>query len=224
MRTRSQHCTLTLCSVGAVLVLSGCHQNEQAIRANDVRILTNTLAAIRSELSETREINPVEAQSLLLRYNRLIEAEPSNPLGYSMRGRAYFLQGNYTNALTDLSHAIELNATNSDLRLLDYGARALVRMEMGADLRAIQDWTAALDNRPNSAGLRARATCYLTVGETNRAINDLTRAIELAPKDRLNYLYRGCLLRLTGRKEEGHADFLVAERLAHQDDDKASEK
>ena len=58
-----------------------------------------------------------------------------------------------------------------------------------------------------------RGNAYKAVGKNEEAIADYTKAIELDPKDAINYSARGRAYKAVGKNEEAEADSAMAKAL-----------
>lgn len=116
---------------------------------------------------------------------------------YQLRGNIYFNRREFTKAVADFTSCINYGFTSD--QILDLRARANV--EDGKVEAAIADYdlTLKLNSRDDNA-YAERGKLFLKLGKTDRAIKDLTRAIELYPGENTSRLY---LLRADAYKKKG---------------------
>jgi len=115
-------------------------------------------------------------------------AAPSNPKGYRDIGWDCYLQGDYTNAITNFTKAIRQNPRDASA----YNCRALAKEEIDDLPGALADYRMAANLNPNWA------LVYVNCGEllehrTNKlsiAIADYTEAIRLEPANANTYIIR----------------------------------
>lgn len=95
---------------------------------------------------------------------------PSNQaILYNNRGFAYRQDGDYTQAIADLDHAIKLNPKLPDA----YNNRGAIYGLMRRYDKAIADFSRAMELRPHYAKARSnRALAYVKEGEYARALSD----------------------------------------------------
>jgi tetratricopeptide (TPR) repeat protein len=119
-------------------------------------------------------------------FTKAIAVQPDNDELYAYRAAAYVALDKITEAETDIDEAMKLETTFS----LAYNTRGYVRWLKRELAAAVEDYTAALayaaDDRRVDAGGRAqmyqnRGIAYQDAGNTDRALLDFNRCIELAP-------------------------------------------
>lgn len=149
-----------------------------------------------------------ELDTALSDLDESIRLDASDPIAYSNRGRARFLKGDYDGAVSDYTQAVSLKADHADaylgraeswfkkgdhanaitnlgeyLRLRPksapaYSQRGWLRLDTNLD-DALADFNAALRLDPRHAGaLIGRATLWERKNKVEKAIEDLTAAIE----------------------------------------------
>lgn len=132
----------------------------------------------------------------------------------TLRGSAYFLNGENTLAIRDLNEAVSMNAGNIDA-LTNRGNFYLLR-----DLpnKAILDFSKIIELKPNSRKIIfSRGLAHLKQGEINQAIIDLERALELGYRYPHTYFNRGVAYLHKGLFSNSLYDFHRAiERNPHQ--------
>jgi tetratricopeptide (TPR) repeat protein len=119
-------------------------------------------------------------------FTKAIAAQPNNDELYAYRAAAYVALDKIGEAETDIDEAMKLETTFS----LAFNTRGYVRWLKRELTGAIEDYTAAIayaaDDRRVDAGGRAqmyqnRGVAYQDAGNTDRALLDFNRCIELAP-------------------------------------------
>jgi len=141
---------------------------------------------------------------------------------YYERGMAYFEKGLYNEAIECFTKAIELKPGEAYF----YYWRGKAYYEKGDYGKAIEDFTKAIKLKPDEAyfyGWRGKAYCevwrgtayyevwrgiaYYEKGDYGKAIEDLTKAIELKPDEADFYYLRGNAYYWKGEYEKAIKDF-----------------
>ncbi len=128
--------------------------------------------------------------------------QPKNAEAYQQRAMWLHLADKDHDALADYDKAIELAPDGAAL----YLERGALKRQSGDHLGAIEDFTQALAHDPTSAeAYHARYVSYLATDQLENAIQDLSSAIQRAP--RAEYLrQRAELYLLTGKRRQALAD------------------
>ena len=110
--------------------------------------------------------------------NRAIELDPNSAESLVLRATIARPAGQPGDALADLTRALELKPPNSsDVYIL----RAELRQSQGDTAGAIADSTAAVTAAPNAiAAWMARGASYLAARQPTPAVQDYSKAVELA--------------------------------------------
>ena len=178
---------------------------------------------------------------------KVIELDPESYLGYAFRGIAYENIGNVDNAISDETHAIELepnllayhvrgNAFQEkgifDKAIFDftkeiefspehectYVYRGIAYRDNGELEKAIIDFNKAIELNPNLVfAYYNRGDYYDSKGEIKKAFDDYNRAIELDPQDACVYCHRGVAYYNKGKFEKAFADMTKSIQLKPQD-------
>jgi tetratricopeptide (TPR) repeat protein len=111
-------------------------------------------------------------------YNKAIAAAPNDPHGYLCRGRALLRRHELVSAIDDLSKVIAL-ATTEDTVGYEWRAEALIAKGDFARAAADYDHVKAA-NGDGWLGYAGSGLTLIQLGRYDRAIEDLTRAVELA--------------------------------------------
>jgi tetratricopeptide (TPR) repeat protein/MinD-like ATPase involved in chromosome partitioning or flagellar assembly len=139
----------------------------------------------------TAEGNEMAKENLdraIEKYNEAVGVDPSYPLAYSSRGRAYFAKERFDDALIDFNEAIRLDAKNAGA----YLGRGDVYWKKRDLARALDDYTSAINLDPKlSDAYTNRGKVLAEQGAPDKAVIDYDQAIKLSPKDPTPLLWRG---------------------------------
>ncbi len=103
----------------------------------------------------------------------------------SLRGRIYFKQRRYEQALEQLDK-LDLYREPREYELL---SRATSRFELGKYEGAVQDFTCLIKNFPEADYLVSRAHCYEASAQWLKAIDDFQRVIALGPRKKASFAW-----------------------------------
>ncbi len=180
-----------------------------------------------------------DLDSALADFSRVIERTSNNAEAFHFRGRVLGLKGEYDQAISDLTKALELGPRNAlhPMRRLaqmtrnrdeneDPGAddtpsrdplatihisRAEIYEKTAQFRLALKDLSDAIAIAPDNAEAhRRRGAIYLETGRINQAIADLSKAIELDPDNPLAYQNRGAAYARRRRYHRAFSDFGTA--------------
>jgi tetratricopeptide (TPR) repeat protein len=116
-----------------------------------------------------------ESQAAIADFERAIAIDPTLELAYTARGTLVRLRGDIAAALADFSQSIRLHPTADA-----YYQRGLTYQTLRQPLRAVDDYTLAIDRDPGAPYIyRARAKARGDVGDTDGAREDLEKAERL---------------------------------------------
>lgn len=126
-------------------------------------------------------------------YSRALALDPDAIVARYHRGLAYTRIGALSNALTDLTRVIELDADPDGLyRLQALQQRGLVYVRQGELDRAIADFDALLDRDPQAFGVvYERANARFRLQAYEQAIRDYTQVLQQDPEHVEAFLNRG---------------------------------
>jgi tetratricopeptide (TPR) repeat protein len=114
------------------------------------------------------------------KYLGLIADTSQEPSFYANRGATYLKQGQYQQAISDYSRAIELDPKNA----VTYSNRGGGYFELGKYQEAVADHTKAIELDPNQGGYyTSRGNSYHLMKDYQRAFADCDKAISLGSKD-----------------------------------------
>jgi tetratricopeptide (TPR) repeat protein len=141
--------------------------------------------------------------------SEMIRLHPRFAEAFYFRGQAYELKGDDARALPDFNHAIEFGQDYAEA----FFSRSTIYARQGQDDKAIEDATRALHGTPlikaafhPAEALLVRGRTYYHKRDYDRAIQDLSEAIRVEPKDALIYqvfYYRGQARQ--AKKDHSHA-------------------
>ncbi len=137
---------------------------------------------------------------------RATELDPANARYYAARGDVYSHLESWSQAVGDYAMAAALGADDPET-FLRYG-RALCEAGQFEEAIRVLDQAEGLSERPEAYGIRGLA--YGVMGEQEEALENLTRAIAIAPYEADYYTWRGHLHADLGRYQEAVADYRKA--------------
>ena len=147
-----------------------------------------------------------------------IEADPLQPLPYAMRGVAYYFEGNFQSALTDLTQADSLQPGNPGINYY----LGLVNYQIGEFELSIRNFDLTLE--PANADVLGNdvvADAYLHRGMANLGLNqfedavtDLKKAAKMVPDSPLVYVVRGTAYANLRQYQAAISDFNQATDMA----------
>jgi tetratricopeptide (TPR) repeat protein len=176
-------------------------------------------------------------------FDRAIELAPADSKFYYERGYAYYLRNNSQKAIADFSQSIKLNPDFEDayyFRALNeqvsnlhnadadltvciklnskefkyYTERGEVRYKLGEYQRSVDDYTRAIQIRPDLEFYSNRGFSLTALQKYEQALNDFNHAIRLYPRSEgdngKRYYGRGIVYLKLGKKEEAIRDLKVA--------------
>lgn len=135
-------------------------------------------------------------------FDRALRLEPAVPQAWLDRGLAFEAMGHAAIALGNYERALRLDPRNQTA--LTRRAAALQRT--GRTAQAIAAYGALLDAYPAAFGFNNRAGLLIAQGRRAEALQDLERALALAPGDRNALRNRGQLLLSLGHNREALRD------------------
>lgn len=139
-----------------------------------------------------------------------LKINPRSPDALLGRGRARLHTKDFTGALDDLTKLVTFYPeadVSSD--------RGLALQSLGKHEQAIEDFTAALQRRPNDPEvLNNRAISRAAMKEYRLALEDLKTAIDLRPKSAATYATRSTVYLSCNRLKEALSDANLAVELA----------
>jgi tetratricopeptide (TPR) repeat protein len=176
-------------------------------------------------------------------FDRAIELAPAEPKFYFDRGYAYYLRDKHQQAIADFSQSIKLspdfeaayyfralNEIFSNLHNAEedltvciklnskefkyYTERGEVRYKLGEYQRSVDDYTRAIQLRPDLEFYSNRGFSLTALQKYEQALNDFNHAIRLYPRSEgdngTRYYGRGIVYLKLGKKEEAIRDLKVA--------------
>jgi tetratricopeptide (TPR) repeat protein len=138
--------------------------------------------------AEGNEMAKENVDRAIEKYNEAVIVDPSYPLAYSSRGRAFFAKERFDDALIDFNEAIRLDAKNAGA----YLGRGDVYWKKRDLAGALKDYTSAIELDPKlSDAYTNRGKVLAEQGAPDKAEIDYDQAIKLSPKDPTPLLWRG---------------------------------
>ncbi len=138
----------------------------------------------------------------VIEYTYWINSRPS-PDGYSSRGMAYVLSGEYAKGLEDLNYALQHQPNNAEALT----HRGLAFLALGNFEKALEDCNAAISLNSNDAYFYSnRGQVYRVMGQYARAFLDLTLAIKLNDRWAKPYIERGIVQSSVGKFDDALKD------------------
>lgn len=143
----------------------------------------------------------------------------SSQMAYEGRAQAYTEMGYLEAALQDYDRLIQLNSSNYEARRL----RARLQERLGAIDAAIKDYDEIISRISSSTNpspfqlaqdYHARAQLLIHDNEVDKALEDLNRALALAPDTGFYYVTRGGIFSSLDRSADAIADYTTALELS----------
>jgi len=111
------------------------------------------------------------------------------------KAKARLAQGDLQHALKDINQVLETEGIEGEILASGLQLRSAVNLHLGREKQALQDLTAAIKVTHDSDTLRSlcfanRGMTFTKLGDSDRAISDLNKAIELDPKSGFAYAGR----------------------------------
>jgi len=129
-------------------------------------------------------------------------------------GGAYYISGNYKDAIVSFSKAIELNPKDAE----HYVTRGVAYHALGNYTQAINDYSEAVKINPRNAhAYYNRALAYDGLGDNRQALRDYNKAIQLNPRNPDYYVNRGIILMALDNYRQAMKDFDIAIEIDPQD-------
>jgi tetratricopeptide (TPR) repeat protein len=143
-------------------------------------------------------------QNSITLFNHTLKVTDHNWPTYNSRGTAYYILGNYRQAIEDLNRAIEIKPDFADA----YYNRGLAYNDLHNYKQAIEDYSRAIEIKPAYTGAyNDRGVAYNELGNYRQAIEDLNRAIEIKPDFAEAYYNRGNAYNGLGNYRQAIEDF-----------------
>lgn len=218
--------------VAVVLVfrfLDGGNEDNENL---DVELsLRATIAAQEALLRATPVLDPVtireraeDAEAIgdeataIEEYTRLIALDATDADAYYQRGKIYYEEEDWENAIADFSMAIEYDHPSINFA---YFYRGFANSEFGNYEQAISDYTRSIEFDPDCEDecwidYNNRGVTYERSGDLDKALADYNTAIELNPNYALAYSNRGYLHEDLELSEEALSDWNRAFELRQQ--------
>jgi tetratricopeptide (TPR) repeat protein len=149
-------------------------------------------------------------QNSITLYDHTLKVTENNGLIHNNRGFAYYVLGDYRQAVADYSSAITIKpdyVTAYHNRGIAYGA-------LGDHRRAIADFNYAINLKPDySEAYNNRGKSYSALNDFHKALEDINKAITIKPEDATYYHNRGYVHFILGNPRQAMDDFSMAVRF-----------
>ena len=120
--------------------------------------------------------------------SQAIGLNEQNADAYASRGRAYGMQYNYKQAMSDFSKAIDIDSNAA----IAYNGRGLIYVELGNYNQGVADLYKAISINPQYAMPHNNlAIAFGKQGDYKKAMEELNKAIEIDPRLSIAYSNRG---------------------------------
>jgi tetratricopeptide (TPR) repeat protein len=139
----------------------------------------------------------------ILHFNRCIELDPKNPLGFVGRSTAYSFLGKSQEAMADAKAALALSPKERSARCAFAWCLASVG-KLDEAIREIDKLREELADNPVLHLLRGH--CYVAQGHFERAVAELTEVIQGNPKLTIAYAERAVAFSALDKKEDAKRD------------------
>lgn len=159
------------------------------------------------------EIMAKQFESALADADRAIELEPKNPMGYQRRANAKENKGDYDGAIQDINQLIALVPNNARA----HGILARLHNEKGEWDAAVEAANRAIQLAPRANYYNERAVAESYKGDSDLAIADYTKAIELDTTKPGYYRNRANVEYAKGNFEGALADYTKAIEIDPRD-------
>lgn len=161
-------------------------------------------------------INRGMVKEALLDYDKAVELDPNNVYAWANRSIARVQVGDLAGARSDLAKA---EAIDPSFVQNGIGRGMLADIER-RPRDAVEAYTRALEQEPdNRYAIEHRAAAYASLGDTQRALADLTSIVEKRPDDPAAYVDRGNFLLNQREYDKAIADFDKAHSLDPSDEE-----
>lgn len=170
-----------------------------------------------------------KAKEEVLKYDKIIQQNPSNANAYYNRGfEKYTWLNDYQGAILDFTNAIKFgNDQDAETYYLRGDAKCKLKDYRGAisDYNiAIELDTSRMNNLESENGYEARGFAKVMLDDFENAKSDFTKSIEISPESSKSYYLRGYCEIVLEEKESGCLDLSKAGELGHSNAYKMIEK
>ena len=141
--------------------------------------------------------------------DKALSLDPNFVDSLSDRAFTLYLSGAYKKSADVYTRVLELEPDNTSAR----SWRAANYKELKQYLKGIADLDLILSEEPDSSNLLKRAELYLLSGDSEKALTDANKAVDLDPSVAFSLQSRGDLLLAMGKKAEALDDYNAAIKL-----------
>lgn len=136
-------------------------------------------------------------------YDEAIKENPQSGKAYSLRGLAFFSQGEYQRSIEDFDEAIRLSPNCAS----PYSNRGHTRLLLNQFPEALADFDKAIQLYPQySQAFSGRGHVYVKSAEYQRSIEDFDQALRLDPQNQDGYFGRALAYTMTDRDADAKKD------------------
>lgn len=155
-------------------------------------------------------INRGMRREALLDYDKAVELDPNNVYAWANRAITRVQAGNLAGARSDLDKAEAIDSAF----IQNWIGRGMLADVERRPRDAVEAYTRALEQEPdNSYAIKHRAAAYSSLGDTQKALADLTSIVENSPDDTYAYVDRGNFFLDQREYDKAIADFDKAHLL-----------
>jgi tetratricopeptide (TPR) repeat protein len=166
--------------------------------------------AEKSSALVLRALTQKDEEAKMADLNAAIETDPKNVEAYQARAALRLLKEDVEGAVTDLEFVLLEDPTNLRVASLAIGKLE----EMGRTKEAEALITKMLAKKPTEGMYRMRAILYTGMGEEEKALSDLNKALAMQPNDPLALIMRAENAIIRKDLGAAKADMKAAEELA----------
>ncbi len=182
---------------------AGLNNYQKALQDNDQAIRLQPDNPFLYSKRGMLHVRMKQYQLAVLSFDEAIRRAPDNAFAYNSRGLANARLGKHQNAIRDYSEAIRLKPDSADL----YSSRAGSYSALRIYDRAIEDYNKAISLQEDYSYYLSRGNTYGIIGQSNLAIRDFDRVIQLKPDRAEAYFLRGLEYMGQKRYQRSIADF-----------------
>jgi len=143
-------------------------------------------------------------QNSITLYDHTLNVTEKNSLVQNNRGFAYYVLGDYRQAIEDYSAAIAIKPGYATA----HHNRGIAYIALGDHKKAIVDFNHAIALKPAYAeAYNNRGKAYSIMGDYNQALEDINRAITISPDNAKSYYNRGVAHFVLGNPKRAIEDF-----------------
>ncbi|MBR6711856.1 MAG: tetratricopeptide repeat protein [Selenomonadaceae bacterium] len=184
-------------------------QNEELRRANAEQ--DKQIAELKQQLANMKTQQDKERIK-----QKIIDGDKFSLSEQKLKvGIKFGTSGDFNNAITFYTKAIELNSNNN----YAYYLRAVAYKALKKYKQAIEDYNKSIVLNPyNGNAYSGLGDCYRSLKNYDKAIENYNKALKINPKDSLTYTSRGLCYQAIGNYSQAKADFYKSDNLKNHHD------